>query len=67
MKIDERVTVSLTEDEVKDLVVAHLASKGYKVSPEKVKFQLATRIVTTHALERKIPYIKECTINVKGG
>lgn len=67
MKIDERVTVTLTEDEVKDLVVAHLTANGYKVTAENVKFQVATRIVTSHGLDRKIPYFKECTINVKGG
>ena len=66
MNIKKKITISLSEADVKEIVAEYLTKEGYKVIPSDVKLEVGTKWVGYGKDEHQEPYFKECTAVVKG-
>ena len=66
MDINKKITITLSEDDVKEIIAGYLASRGYRVVPESVKLVVENKWVGYGMSEYPKPYFKECTATMKG-
>ena len=66
MDIEKKITITLTENDVKEIVAEYLTKKGYRVTPENVKLNVSNKWEGYGMSEHQVPYFKECTAVVKG-
>lgn len=66
MNIQKKITVSLSESDVKEIVAEYLTKAGYKVIPSDVTISVGNKWVGYGKDEHQVPYFKECTAVVKG-
>lgn len=66
MDIEKKITITLSENDVKEIVAEYLTNKGYKVTPENVNLIVSNMWVGYGMSEHQQPYFKECTAVVKG-
>lgn len=62
MNIEKKITISLSEDDIKNLVADYLVKEGYKVTSENVKLSVKTRWEGYGMAEHQVPYFEECTV-----
>lgn len=66
MKIINKLTISISEDDVKNIVADYLVKEGYNVTAEDVKLHVEDEWVGYGPDEHKEPRFRECTVIVKG-
>lgn len=66
MDIEKKITITLSEVEVRKIVAEYLTHKGYRVTPQNVKLVVADKWIGYGMDEHREPYFKECTAVVKG-
>lgn len=66
MTVEKKITISLAEKDVKEIVVDYLAKEGYKVNLADVALVVENRWTGYGRDERQVPYFKECTAVVRG-
>lgn len=66
MNIEKKVTITLSETDVKDIIAAYLLCQGYQVSPDNVELVVSNKWVGYGRDEHQVPYFKECTAKVTG-
>lgn len=66
MNINKKLTISLNEYDVKEIVAEYLTKNGYKVAPANVTLSIGNKWVGYGKDEHQEPYFKECTVVVKG-
>ena len=66
MNIEQKITFTLTEDDVKSIVAEYLSEKGYSVSAKDVKLNVSNQWVGYGMDEHQVPCFESCTAVVKG-
>lgn len=66
MNIEQKITIILSENDVKEIVAEYLTNKSYKVKPKDVKLVVENEWVGYGIEERREPRFKQCTAVVKG-
>ena len=66
MNITKKITISLSEYDVKEIIAEYLTKEGYKVNPSGVNLVFGTKWVGYGMDEHQETYFKECTAVVKG-
>lgn len=66
MKINKRLTISLTENDVKEIIADYIVQQGFKVTTEDVKLVVTSEWRGYGMGEYQSPCFKECTVTVKG-
>lgn len=61
MNIEKKITISLSEDDVKNIVADYLVKEGYKVTSEDVKLSVEIKWVGYGIGEHQVACFKECT------
>ena len=65
MQINKKLTISLSENDVKIIIANWAASEGYNVKPDDVTLSVGNKWVGYGRDEQQVPCFKECIINVK--
>lgn len=65
MNIENKITITLTETDVKEIVAEYLTEKGYKVTPANVTLSVGNKWEGYGMDEYQVPYFKECVAVVK--
>ena len=64
MKVNRNITIELSENELKKLVVEHLKKEGYDVKVENINFSVGSKIEGDDYLsEHQVLYFKGCTVS----
>lgn len=66
MKINKKLTISLSENDVKAIIADYLSKEGYNVSDNDVQLSVGTQWVGYGMDEHTEPYFRECVVEVKG-
>lgn len=67
MNIDNKITITLSEEDVKECVAKYISSNcGYQVKPENISFNVSSKWVGYGLDERQVCYFKGCTAVVNG-
>lgn len=66
MKFNKKLTVTLTETDVKEIVADYMVAHGFKVTTDDVKLVVENRYYGYGLGEYQSPCFKECTVTVKG-
>ncbi len=66
LHIEKRMTMHLSEEDVKKIVAEYLSRKGYKVLADDVKLSVGTRLEGYGPMEHNVTYFKECSVEIKG-
>lgn len=66
MDVEKKITITLSENDVKEIVSKYLTNSGYDVPPENVKLVVSNKWVGYGMSEHQQPYFKECTAVVRG-
>ena len=66
MNIDKKITIRLSEEDVKNIIAQYLTKEGYPVSPDEVSFNVGSKWVGYGYNETRVEYFKDCTAVVKG-
>ena len=66
MDISKKVTITLSENDVKEIVAEYLTHKGYRVDPDNVTLNVGTTTRGYGMGEYETTYFKDCTAVVKG-
>lgn len=66
MNIESKITITLSENDVKEIVADYLNKKGYKVSVDNVTLSVGIDWVGYGMDEHQVARFKECTAVVKG-
>ena len=66
MNIEKKITITLSEIDVKGIVADYLKKEGFKVSPNDVTLSVGIDWVGYGMDERQVAHFKECTAVVKG-
>lgn len=69
MEIKKTITINLTTDEVKEMVIDYLRSKGYTATNDDVNFVIDNEIKTYHdeewgESEYRVPYLKNVCVTI---
>ena len=65
MYVEKKITITLSESDVKNIVADYLVKEGYKVSSDDVKLSVGTKWEGYGLSEHQVTYFKECTAVVK--
>lgn len=65
MNIEKKITITLSEKDVKEIVSAYLKKEGYDVPVQNVALVIGTRWEGYGMDEHQVAYFKECTAVVK--
>ena len=66
MQINEKITINLSETDVKSIIANWAVSNGYAyVKPNDVCIHVGNEWVGYDRDERQVPRFKECTITIK--
>lgn len=66
MKFNKKLTITLTEQDVKEIVADYIVSQGFKVTPEDVELIVSTESRGYGMGEYQTTVFKECSVTVKG-
>lgn len=66
MKFNKKLTISLTEQDVKEIVADYIVSQGFKVTPEDVTLVVENKWFGYGMGEQHVAVFKECSVTVKG-
>lgn len=66
MQIKKKLTISLTESDVKEIIADYVVQQGFKVTKDDVNLVVANEWKGYGMGEYQAPVFKECTVNVKG-
>lgn len=66
MDIEKRITITLSEADVKEIIAEYMAHKGYKVFTNNVELVVGNEWVSYGFSEYQKPVFKKCTITLKG-
>lgn len=66
MNIIKKLTISLSEQEVKEIVADYVVSQGFKVTTDDVKLVVTNEWHGYGLGEYQAPRFKECTVSVRG-
>lgn len=66
MNINEKITITLNEDDVKKIVAQYLNQEGYLVKPEDVTLHVGYDWVGYGPGEHQVTRFEKCTAVVKG-
>ena len=66
MKITKKLTISLSEHDVKEIIADYIVSQGFKVTTDDVKLVVGNEWKGYGLGEYQTAYFKECTVNVRG-
>ena len=67
MNIDNKITITLSEEDVKECVAKYISSNcGYQVKPENVSLNVGSKCVGYGMAEHQVSYFKDCTAVVNG-
>lgn len=66
MKFNKKMTISLTESDVKEIVSDYMVAHGFKVTTEDVKMVVANEYRGYGTGEYQVACFKECSVTVKG-
>lgn len=66
MNFKKKLTISLSENDVKEIVADYLVAQGFKVTTDDVKLVVGNEWRGYGPCEYKTTYFKECTVTVKG-
>lgn len=66
MKLNKKMTITLSETDVKEIIADFLVAHGYEVTTEDVKLIVENRYFGYGMGEYQSPCFKECTVTVKG-
>ncbi len=65
MKAKKNITINLSEDDVKQVIVDYLKRKGYEVTNNDVRLSVGSRSEGYGMSERKANYFKGAYVNCK--
>lgn len=65
MNIENKITITLTENDVKEIVAEYLTKKGYKVTTDNVTLSVGIDWVGYGMDEHQVARFKECVAVVK--
>lgn len=65
MNIEKKITITLSESDVKKIVAEYLTREGYRVTSNDVSLEVGNKWVGYGMDEHQVPYFKECTAVVK--
>jgi hypothetical protein len=63
MEIKENITINLSEEDVKEIIVDYLNKKGYKVKSDNVKLSIGSRLEGYGMMEHEVTYFKGAYVN----
>lgn len=66
MKFNKKLTITLSETDVKEIVADYLVAHGFKVTTDDVKLVVENRWHGYGQGEYQSPCFKECSVTVKG-
>ena len=66
MNIKKKLTISLTESDVKEIVAEYISQQGFKATKDDVELVVSTEWRGYGMGEYQTTYFKECTVTVKG-
>lgn len=66
MKFNKKLTITLTEQDVKEIVADYIISQGFKVTPEDVELIVGTECRGYDMGVYQTAVFKECSVTVKG-
>lgn len=66
MNIKKKLTISLSEQDVKEIVADYVTKQGFKASKADVELVVTTEWQGYGMGEYQIAVFKECTVDVKG-
>ena len=66
MNIKKKLTITLSADDVKNIVADYLTKEGYSVTPENVTLSIGSEWAGFGRDEHQIYYFKECTAVMEG-
>lgn len=66
MSINKKLTISLSEDDVKEIVAAYLVQEGFKVTKKDVSLIVTNEWRGYGMGEYQAACFKECSVTVKG-
>lgn len=66
MKFNKKITISLSENDVKEIVADYLVQQGFKVTTDDVKLVVGSEYRGYGMGEYQTTYFKECSVTVKG-
>lgn len=66
MNIENKITITLTENDLKEIVAEYLTEKGYKVTTDNVTLSVGNKWVGFGMDEHQVTFFKECVAVVKG-
>ena len=66
MNIDKKITITLSEEDVKKVIAQYLHQQGYLVKPEDVTIHVGTDWVGYGMDEHQVTRFEKCTAVVKG-
>ena len=64
MNIEKKITISLSEDDVKNIVADYLVKEGYKVTSKDVNLSVKTKLEGYGLAEHQVTYFDGCTATV---
>lgn len=65
MEIKKNITINLSEDDVKQIIVEYVKREGYEVSIKDVHLSIGSRIEGFGMAERPVYYFKGCNVSCK--
>lgn len=66
MKFNKKMTISLSETDVKEIVADYMDAHGFKVTTEDIKLVVANEYRGYGMGEYQTAVFRECTVTVKG-
>ena len=66
MQIKKKLTISLTESDVKEIIADYVIQQGFKATKDDVNLVVGNEWHGYGMGEYQSPVFKECTVNVKG-
>lgn len=66
LHIEKRMTMHLSEEDVKKIVASYLSKQGYNALPADVTLFVGTKLDGYGPMEHETVYFKECTVELKG-
>ena len=66
MDINKKITITLSENDVKEIVAEYLTSNGYRVDSDDVSLNVIRTTVGYGMAEHEVVRFKDCTAVVKG-
>lgn len=65
MEIKKNITINLSDDDVKEIIVDYLKREGYDITTNDVSFSISSRCEGYGTAEHNVSYFKGACINYK--